>query len=262
MNPSITIFGIEIASYFLMTGIGIAASFAFVVLMAKSEKQSIHDVIPIYLFIVIGVMIGGKILYAIVNIDRLFVTIEEYRAVGDFNLLVGGISRLFSGQVFYGGLYGGFLGLYVYTRLAKLNTAYYIWLATPGIALFSVFGRTGCFLTGCCYGVPLANSSFSLLMNGGDVARVPTQLIEVCFNILLFTVLVILQRKDIFKKHLFKIYLLIYSVYRFIIEFWRGDIYRGVYGDIISTSQIIALITIAAVSILYIKDYLKLKNTA
>ncbi len=260
MSPDITVFGVEIASYVLMSGIGIFAAGIFVIFMIKREKQSIHDVIPIFLFVIIGVLIGGRILYAIVNIDRLFLIIEEYSAYGDFSMLFYNMRHLFSGQVFYGGMYGGFLALYIYTKASKMDTSYYLWMLTPIAPLFHMFGRTGCFLAGCCYGAPMPGVSFPLFMNGGDVARVPTQLIEVCFNTLLFVTLVFLQRKDALKTHLFKIYLLSYSVFRFTIEFWRGDINRGVYGDVLSTSQIIAIITIAVVSAMYIKDYLKRKK--
>ncbi len=260
MSPYITVFGVEIESYLLMAGIGIVAASIFVVFMAKREKQSVYAVITIFLFVIIGVLIGGRIVYVIVNIDRLFLIIEEYNLYGDAKTLFYGMMHLFSGQVFYGGLYGGFLALYLYTKASKMDTSYYLQTFIPVAPLFHMFGRTGCFLAGCCYGVPIPGSSFSLFMNGGDVARVPTQLIEVCFNILLFVILMFLQKKDALKTHLFKIYLLSYSLFRFTIEFWRGDVNRGVYGDFLSTSQIIALLTIAVVSAIYAKNYLKRKK--
>ncbi len=262
MSPRIAIFGVEIASYALMAGIGIVAAGIFAIFMAKREKQSMHDVILIFLFVIIGVLLGGRIVYAIVNIDRLFLIIKEYNAYGDFSILLYGMRNLFRGQVFYGGLYGGFLALYIYTKASKMDTSYYVWMFTPAAPLFHMFGRTGCFLAGCCYGVPMPGTSFPLFMNGGDVARVPTQLIEVCFNILLFVILVFLQKKDALKPHLFKIYLLSYSLFRFTIEFWRGDIARGVYGGVLSTSQIIALITLAAVGASYVWRHVKRGRTA
>ena len=69
--------------------------------------------------------------------------------------------------------------------------------------------------------------------------RIPTQLIEALFEILLFVILFIWQRKDN-KKDFLKIYLITYSIFRFLIEFFRGDDVRGYFFGF-STSQIISI---------------------
>jgi phosphatidylglycerol:prolipoprotein diacylglycerol transferase len=61
-------------------------------------------------------------------------------------------------------------------------------------------------------------------------------------SLLIFGALLLLRRTKKFDGQLFWLYVLLYAVMRFTIEFFRGDAERGLYfGDIISTSQIIAI---------------------
>ncbi len=256
MYPIFNIFGLQIPAYQVMSLIGVIITFIFILYVTKREKQNINNSIYIFLFVLIGVLIGGRFVFAIVSIDTLPSIINNFILYKEFDTLLYDINRLFSGQVFYGGLYGGFLGLYVYSKINKLDAWHYLWLFTPTASLFHIFGRMGCFFAGCCYGVPIAANRYTFLMNGGDVARIPTQLIESCFNIILFVLLFILQKKPKFKTHLFRLYIVFYSVFRFTLEFWRGDEVRGIYG-LLSTSQIIALLSLIVVSATYIYAHFK-----
>ena len=73
------------------------------------------------------------------------------------------------------------------------------------------------------------------------VRRFPVQLVEMGLNFALFWLMFIWLRKGKHKGRLMQWYLLIYPVYRFILEFFRGDDYRGfIFG--LSTSQFISLL--------------------
>lgn len=114
----------------------------------------------------------------------------------------------------------------------------------PGFALFHAFGRIGCFMSGCCYGLRL-QKQFAFL--GIHLNYFPLQLVESIFEFIMFFVL----SKRVREGKILNRYLISYSIFRFINEFFRGDAVRGVWFGI-STSQIISLLIIIAIAISYI----------
>ena len=167
------------------------------------------------------------------------------------------------GSVFYGGLIGGMIVGFIYCNKKHYNLSDYSDIIAPGIPLFHFFGRIGCFLGGCCYGI---ESSFGftvhnnqLLPSVNDVQRFPVQLLESLLNLILFFILAYLLKKELLKGKLFATYLLSYSVIRFFDEFLRGDTYRGFLLGL-STSQIISIV-IFICSIIYLIYQGKKNNT-
>ena len=113
------------------------------------------------------------------------------------------------------------------------------------VPLFHAFGRVGCFLGGCCYGIE-SEFGFTTHTNTNipsinGVNRFPVQLLESGCNLIIFFILLTLFRKRIMEKRLIWIYLLIYPVVRFCDEFLRGDVYRGFLLGL-STSQWVSII--------------------
>jgi phosphatidylglycerol:prolipoprotein diacylglycerol transferase len=120
----------------------------------------------------------------------------------------------------------------------------------PGIALGHVTGRLGCFAAGCCYGrvtqmpwgVTFTNPLAAL--NVGTPLGLPlhpTQLYEAGAELLILGILLWTERKGRpFVGRTFWLYMLLYAISRFIIEFYRG-VPRGSVG-IFSTSQFISVI--------------------
>jgi len=89
-----------------------------------------------------------------------------------------------------------------------------------GILIAHGFGRLGCFAAGCCYGIE--SSLFGIdFPHGHSVGQVlPTQLYEAGFLFLLAYALHAYKR---FKGREFASYLVGYGVFRFLLEFLRGD---------------------------------------
>ena len=128
------------------------------------------------------------------------------------------------------------------------------------IPLFHAFGRVGCFLGGCCYGVAcdvgFTAHGNTLYPELNDVNRLPIQLIESGLNLILFFVLLVLYKKKKFQHRMVIVYFYIYPVIRFIDEFFRGDEIRGfLFG--LSTSQIISILLFTFAVIVTIKDLVK-----
>ncbi len=221
----------------------LAGVFAYI----KSQKNGLNEVKMVFLilFALIGVFIGGHIVYGITNIPYMYL-FTLVKSFDDFIYVVGVI---FGGQVFYGGLLGGIAAGYIYAKKTHLeNFGSYADILAAAVPLFHCFGRIGCFLGGCCYGI---ESDFgftfhnSIIESANGVNRFPVQLFEAGFNLLLFALILILLVKGRLKNRLFLLYMAIYAVGRFILEFFRGDTYRGfLFG--LSTSQIISILILIA----------------
>jgi len=120
----------------------------------------------------------------------------------------------------------------------------------PGIALGHVVGRFGCFFAGCCYGKPTTKPwgiTFTNTFAHDNVGTPlgmplhPTQLYEAGAELLILAVLLYSERKGRpFAGRTFWLYMLLYAISRFIIEFFRGDERGTVF--MFSTSQFISLL--------------------
>ena len=152
--------------------------------------------------------------------------------------------------MFYGGLLVAVTVALLYIRKVGLPLWTTCDVFAPGIALGHVIGRFGCLFAGCCFGkptnVPWAITFTSPFANANvgtplNVPLHPTQLYEAgaIFVILVFLLATEkLGRK--FAGRTFWVYVLLYAIARYIIEYYRGD-ERGAVGPF-STSQFISLI--------------------
>lgn len=161
-----------------------------------------------------------------------------------------------SGFVFYGGVVFGIIALYVLSRTYKIRFLKLADIIVLGVPLAHMFGRLGCFFYGCCYG-RLTDTCIGIVFPqdspagalGGSV--IPTQLIEAFCLLLLFFVLQIINKRKKFEGQILAFYLIIYSVIRFVIEFFRGDPRGNV--SFLSFSQFVSLILFIFGIFLYFK---------
>lgn len=133
--------------------------------------------------------------------------------------------ELGSGMTFIGGLIGGvacFLAIYFIFRKKYTTRLYEVISLLPcSILIAHAFGRIGCFFAGCCYGKE-TDSFLGVQFPNLPHPVHPTQLYEAAFLFVLFAVSVYLILKKDFKHNL-SLYLIAYGVFRFLIEYVRGD---------------------------------------
>ncbi len=248
MIPNLQILGKTISPYMLMALAGILVSYWY--LYRQPEKLGLD---PIHatrmgLFSAIGIFLGGTVLYGLTNIQMLIRLLQNLDKAESVWQVIQALGVIFGGSVYYGGLIGCLLVSYLYLRRNKLPMGDYSDLGAPLIPLFHTFGRVGCFLSGCCYGIPWAHGPvyhYSIAPDANGVARFPVQLAEAALNLGLFFLLYSLLRRGKMKGRLLGLYLLIYPTYRFILEFFRGDQYRGFLLGL-STSQFISILLFGA----------------
>ena len=208
-------------SYFL--GQGIAYTIFVLSFFSESKKLNIprKHFLNASIIIVLSSSFGGKWASAL---------LQGYSPLKDslefLNIWSGG-------QVFYGGLFLSLLAIFFYTVAKRLSFITMLdALSKPSLLGYSFFRLFACFLTGCCYGKPTTlkiGLSFKpgtfAYQKFGDYPLHPVQLYEFFGGILGFITLHIIEKKKKLRsgdRLLF--FLLIFSIIRFLSEFFRGDI--------------------------------------
>jgi len=222
------VFGLSIPLYDLMIGIGVISMLVFIAQrLEKRNGLTRKQSNKILLLLVCSLVFA---LFSSFVFDGIFHSIKEGK------LSFGTIS-------FLGGLIGGvgcLLVLLKYVYKAEKSMIKQIMDAViVGVVLAHGFGRIGCFLAGCCYGIP-TDSFLGVVFPYGhaheafpDTAIFPTQLFEAAFLFILFIVLTKIKR---IRGLELELYLICYSVWRIMIEFIRGDD-RGVFLGFIVTEH-------------------------
>ncbi|MCL2138036.1 MAG: prolipoprotein diacylglyceryl transferase [Treponema sp.] len=242
-----------------MTILGLFTCSIYSCVLANRRKYNCVDLIIFIMLLLIGVLAGSRLLYAAVNYKNIIYVFENIDKINITGNIFDVFRFIFGGSVFYGGLIGAILaGLIIIKKNDKYRK--YIDIVTLNIPLFHFFGRIGCFLGGCCYGIPCKvgfTYTHNPIIEANGIVRFPAPLFEALFNVCLFFLLNYLFKKRKIENALIYVYLIIYSTGRFFIEFLRGDAYRGfLFG--LSTSQIISIIVfcivVARLCVIYRKN--------
>lgn len=239
---------IDIPGYLFFSILALIITIGVFIILISIKKYPLNQNIIILFISLISLIIFAKIFGFLSGI---------YRDIG----LGNGISWdgvLNTGIVFYGGLIGLLISYSICAKVSKQDK-HIMDIVAVCIPLFHSITRIGCFVGGCCFGIEThsrfgINYTTTVFDEVVTAYRVPTQLIEAFFNICLFGYLLFLFSRDNWEqKNILKRYLLIYSIGRFIIEFWRGDLVRGVIFGV-SFSQVISILIWIYLLSTYIKS--------
>jgi phosphatidylglycerol:prolipoprotein diacylglycerol transferase len=168
------------------------------------------------------------------------------------------LSTLLAGGVFYGGFLATLFFTIWYVWVNKLSFWKLADVIAPALALGHSVGRLGCFSAGCDYGKPTTapwgvvfTSTFAHEVTGVPlgVQLHPTQIYESITTFVIFGLLLWWFPKRKRDGDVFLVYMGLYAVARFFLEFLRGDDDRGfVFHHLLSTSQFIALLALAGIA--------------
>ena len=251
--------GIVGYSYGLMIGIG--ALLAIFVSEWRAKRRGLDGelVFSAAVWGLLAGLLGAKLTFIISNIKLLFTNPSYVLGTDGFTV--------------YGGVVLGIIVGGLIVKRKKVDVPVYLDLVIPQIALAQGFGRIGCFLAGCCYGKP-TDSHFGVVFPVEAIAPsgiplIPTQLISAAGDFLIFAILLLLSYfatdylkvrkgeeelldKDAVTKKLrfFQplsmsgMYLILYGIGRFAIEFLRADPRRTALG--LTSNQYVSIVFVIA----------------
>ncbi|MDH4281527.1 MAG: prolipoprotein diacylglyceryl transferase [Myxococcales bacterium] len=270
---------IPIYSYGVMLGSSLLFAWYFIMYMGKKVEGFNRDLLAsCFTWTAVGAIVGARLLYVLTNLD-------SYDGLASwFDLRSGGL-------VAYGGFLGGFVSAWTFWRIKKIPLLPFADIAAPTLASGLMFTRIGCYLYGCDYGRPLADTAPSWLSSAGtfpkwnsdaypafacdqtingspayqhhlseglissdalsSLAVHPTQIYESVVGLALFAFAVWLLLHRKFRGQVLVTITALYGLWRFFIEYLRDDPERG-FAFGFSTSQLISLAIIPVCIIAYI----------
>ena len=241
MHPVLLHFGpVKVFAWGFMLALAVLIAVFGIGRQLEKEGYAADLGLDLILLSVICGIIGGRIAY--------IVTYEWADFLRDpwlvLSIREGGIQ----GLVWYGSLVGGLIPFLLYLRRKKLAVWPIADIFAPYVALGYALVRIGCFLEGCCYG-RVTSSTLGMVFPTVDAyTRYPTQLFSSALNFLLFFVLIRLYPRRRFPGQVFIVYIIGYSVYRFIVEFFRESL---IMVGPISLGQVYTLLLLAVGIALY-----------
>lgn len=225
-----------ITYYGLCAGLGIIAAIMVGEFLIKYFSLSKDAFLLLLAYGGGGGLLGAKIFYLFVNIQRIN---WQGMSLDYFRILMQG------GFVFYGGVFGGIVAAVLGGKIHQIKILPYMEAVAPCLFLGHAIGRVGCYLEGCCYGIPYNGPACVTYIKSAaaptGIPLFPVQLLEAVMELILFLGLFWLVIKKGLRVENLIFYGLGYSILRFITEFFRYDEERGMLG-IFSISQWISLI--------------------
>lgn len=277
-KPLFDFFGVPyLGAYMTILFFSFFMTLPIMIWTSKRFNLSLKKMIGMPLVIVPAALVFSKIFHILFE-GMLMTYISGLLDNGIGYLFTKMLNPFVAGHVFYGGLLGGFLAGALFTLIAYPHDKK-SFLKTADAASICVANglwltRIGCFLEGCCFGRPSelfgirfpqgSKTMFALFHIDPDHTSlftdtqplIPTQLIHSFSNFVIFVVLLKLASSKENKNpgYISAVFLLSYSVTRFLIEFLRYDI-RGSF-LMFSTSQWISIVIFTGGFVLWKKTKL------
>ena len=233
---------IEVPSYGVMVMLGFLTAILIAYARAKQYGIDPNVIIDLGIVVMIAAIVGARIWYVIeywsTHIQPEGTTF--WQGLGNVFMIQQG------GLVFYGGMILAMISSIVYLRLKKQPVLLFFDFIAILIPLGHAFGRTGCFLNGCCYGKTCDPNHFLAVAFPSNTigAANPvyaTQMLAVFTNIIIFILLTVYYELLAKKRgETFFMYFVLYGISRFISHLYRGDVDQVVAG--LTSSQFLSVL--------------------
>ena len=246
MHPILfTVGSLRFTTYGALMVLGVSGAVCVILQLGRREGLDSGQLLDFSTWLLLVSLLGAKVL----------MVLSDWQYYWRYPGEIFSRGTLLSGGVFYGGLIAGALFAVWYIRLHHLPFWKVVDIYSPAISLGLGVGRIGCFAAGCCYGKPTTSAWGVVFTNplSHEVTGVPlgvplypTQPIMSLTSFSIFAILMWRYSRKSRDGEIFVLYLALYAVARFFIEFLRGDEDRGfVFHHLLSTSQFIAILALA-----------------
>ncbi|MEW5803871.1 MAG: prolipoprotein diacylglyceryl transferase [bacterium] len=202
---------------------------------AKRLGENPERIMDLGFLVTLSAIIGARILFILLNLP-------EYleHPLNSLKIWEGGL-------VFHGGLIASILAGLFYLKRHHLRTWKYADIIAPALALGQGIGRIGCLMAGCCYGKETSLPWGICFTDPNSLATLhiplhPTQIYESICTLLIFAALLRLRKRKNFEGQVFWTYIVLYSIVRFTIDFFRGDEVRTFFCNTLSLTQVLGIV--------------------
>jgi len=245
----------QLPTYGVLLATALIVALYTVVRLGRREGLDTGRLIDFSTWLIITALLGAKVL--------LILTQWSFYSAHPAEIF--SLSTLEAGGVFYGGFIAAAVFGVWYIRSYKLPFWRMFDVYAPAIVLGQCIGRLGCFSAGCGFGVPSHSfwaitytSKFAHETTGVPlgVPLFPWPLVASATLLCIYGILIWRFKHKSRDGEIFLLYMVLYGVDRFFLEFLRGDNIRGfVFNGLLSTSQFIALLVLAFAGFLAFRWY-------
>lgn len=243
MHPTLFQIGsLKINSYIFFNAVALlAGGVLYFNLTSRENKLQLEERMLLWAGALAGGFLGAKAIDFILNYQAILSHILTY------------LIQTSGSRTVLGGIIGGYFGVKAVKRVLGIKEKTGDPFALAALVAMGI-GRIGCFLGGCCYGKPY-QGWLSVYMAGEY--RYPTQLVEMTFDLVLFLLLWWLRKSLKRPGDLFKLFILCYASFRFLIEFVRTEpvVWRG-----LTVYQLIAVPLTLITAVYFYYNYARSDN--
>ncbi len=239
MNPILVQIGpLHIRWYGVMIAIACVVGLWLACLEAERKgigKEKIND---LFIWVILGALLGARLYYV------------AFSGLPEFQKNIFSIFAFWQGGLaIHGAIVGGLLVCFIYSHRNKIPFLKLTDALAPSLILGQAIGRIGCFFNGDAFGTP-TKLPWGLIYSPESPAGQmypnqplhPTQLYEMIFNLIIFTILWKFRKSVKVDGYLTILYIILYSFIRIFVEYFRAD--KLTYLGNISTAQSIGVIGI------------------
>lgn len=235
-------FGINIYWYGIFYAIALLIGLWAVSHFVKVDKYPLSrkNLDSFFLYAELGIILGARLGFILIyDPNRVFYLTHPWEI---FNPFINGKFVGISGMSYHGAVVGFILASFIYAKRAKKSFLMLMDCAAVALPLGYIFGRIGNFLNHELIG---RQTDLPIGILVGDTLRHPSQLYEAFLEgFVIFMILFFIRRKVRFQGALIGIYMLLYSLARFFVEFFREPDSQMGYFWVLSMGQILSIISL------------------
>ena len=224
MHPIIFKIGaFELRSYGFMLAISFLLGIYLAAHRAKKKNVDPNCVMDLSVVIIISSIVGSRLLYVLFHLEEFkghwMDTFNPFQSDGQIGL---------AGLTVLGGVLLSFITSFIYIRIKKLSFLKLADIFLPSLGLGIFITRIGCYLNGCCFGVP-CDPHWGVIFPPESPAGnfyqgipiIPAQLYSSAYGLFIFISLLVVEKWQKFDGFLFYVFLILYGLSRFTIDMFR-----------------------------------------
>lgn len=253
-----------IHGYGLMLALSFMLGIYWAMRRAKKEGVDPNNIMDLSIWIVVSAIIGSRFLYVIYHLEEFrghwLDTVNPFQSSGQIGI---------AGLTMLGGVVLAIVVSLIYLRIKKLPVLKVTDIMIPSFGLGIFLTRIGCFLNGCCHGVPtdlpwgvtFTNPYSACAPDLLNQAIHPTQIYSSLYGLLILVVLLVAERYKKYDGFLFYLFFILYGVSRFLVDMVRYYEESAIVSGLgITINQTISLMMILTGILLLVNNYFKTKK--